>query len=103
MGRKRNAAIVGNDLVAQDIANIAGISFEEAKKVLHIVFDTMKAALKRNERIEIRGFGSFNPKIKKPHTHYANLYYKTHIEFPARRAIKFRPGVELMYLINKEG
>jgi len=103
MPRVKKAAIVGNDLVAQDIANIAGISFDAAKKILHAVFDTMKAALKRGERIEIRGFGSFTPKIMKPRTHYANLYYKTSIEFPARRAIKFKPGMELMYLINKEG
>lgn len=103
MSKKNKAVIVGNDLVTQDIANLAGISFEEAKKTLHIVFDTMKAALKRGERIEIRGFGTLTPSIRKPYMHYANLYYKALIEFPAKRIVKFRPGVELRYLINKEG
>ncbi len=30
-----------------------------AEQLVHIIFDALEAALKRGERIEIRGFGSF--------------------------------------------
>ena len=38
------------------------ISIDEATEIVTVFFDSMKDALKKGERVEIRGFGSF--KIK---------------------------------------
>lgn len=46
------------DLVAA-IEKQAGLSHNEAEKIVNITFDTMIEALFNDERIEIRGFGSF--------------------------------------------
>jgi integration host factor subunit beta len=41
------------------IAEKAGITRVKAEIVVNTIFDSMVDALKRNDRIEIRGFGSF--------------------------------------------
>jgi len=44
------------------LAESNGISQKEAKEIVNIFFNSLAAALMDNDRIEIRGFGSF--KIK---------------------------------------
>lgn len=46
------------DLVSA-IENQAGISHKQAENVVNICFDSMIKSLYNDERIEIRGFGSF--------------------------------------------
>lgn len=46
------------DLIAA-IEKQASLSHHEAEKIVNITFDTMIEALFNDERIEIRGFGSF--------------------------------------------
>lgn len=46
------------DLIAS-IEKQAGLSHHEAEKIVNITFDSMIEALFNDERIEIRGFGSF--------------------------------------------
>ena len=40
------------------------ISKRDTEIVVNTIFDSMKEALKRGERIEIRGFGSFQVKVR---------------------------------------
>ena len=46
------------DLI-QLVAEQAGMTRVRAEVAVHAIFDSMAEALMRNERIEIRGFGSF--------------------------------------------
>lgn len=99
-----SAALKSNEAVIQDVANLAHISFDEAKRVVNAVFKTMYDALIRGESIEIRGFGSFKPTKLPPRYFYANLFYKVEIYANhGRRSIRFKPAKELLYLVNKEG
>ena len=43
-----------------------GISRAEAERAIDAVIDTLKAALCRGERIELRKFGNFTPKLTPP-------------------------------------
>jgi len=80
--------------LARMIAERRGIHQRKADSVVKIVFDVMGEALKKKERIEIRGFGSF---ISKHYKAYVGRNPKTGEEIPitARRVVTFRPGQKL--------
>ncbi|MCA9787675.1 MAG: integration host factor subunit beta, partial [Candidatus Cloacimonetes bacterium] len=48
--------------LVEKLAERAKITKKRAEQVVNLVFDQMTEALKRGERIEIRGFGSFRVK-----------------------------------------
>ncbi len=52
------------DLV-NDVVNRTGITKTKAEIAVETVFDSMKKALAKGERIELRGFGVFNVKPRK--------------------------------------
>ena len=68
--------------------------------VVHLIFEAMSAALKRDERIEIRGFGNFTVRNRKqilgrnPKTSVA-------INLPARKVPFFKVGKDLNDMVNR--
>jgi integration host factor subunit beta len=69
--------------------------------VVHLIFEAMSAALKRDERIEIRGFGNFTVRNRKqilgrnPKTSVA-------INLPARKVPFFKVGKDLNDMVNRQ-
>ncbi|AJE03352.1 HU family DNA-binding protein [Geobacter pickeringii] len=45
-----------------------GLTYKKAEEVVNIIFDAMSEAMEQEERIEIRGFGSFVVKDYKAYT-----------------------------------
>ncbi len=41
-------------------------SYEDIESAIQIIFESMISTLKRNNRIEVRGFGSFTTRRRKP-------------------------------------
>jgi len=85
--------------LARLIAERRGIHQRKADDVVNVVFDVMAEALKRKERIEIRGFGSF---ISKHYKAYVGRNPKTgeQIEVPAKWMPYFKVGKDLKRKIN---
>jgi len=87
-----------NDLV-QSIASAAKISKVAAEKGLNGMLSTMSDAMEEGERVTLVGFGSFSiveraPRLgRNPKTGEA-------IPIPPRRAVKFRPGKELVQKVQ---
>lgn len=52
----------------ETLAAEKGLTYKKAEEIVNIVFDAMTAAMVREERIEIRGFGSFVVKDYKAYT-----------------------------------
>ena len=52
------------DIVTR-VVNRTGLSKTKAEMAVETVFETMKKAMERGERIELRGFGVFNIKPRK--------------------------------------
>lgn len=52
--------------IVDAIANGTGITKVETEAIVEAFFHTLKNALKEGETIEIRGFGSFKVKKRKP-------------------------------------
>ena len=76
--------------------------FNRAKSlaIVESILDSLKAALSRNEKVEIRGFGSFRVVAKK--TGYGrDIRRQKQIRIEKGRRIKFRPGQELKNLLSK--
>lgn len=75
------------------------------KRQVEIMFDTVidsiKDALKRGERVEIRGFGNFTVKTRNPRI-ARNPKTGQSVEVPMKRAVHFKVGKELIELMNAD-
>ncbi len=82
-----------SDLIEQ-IVELAKVPRKQAEQVINLVFDEMTSALARDERIEIRGFGSFQSKHYRARTG-RNPRTGESIPVPAKRLPIFKVGKEL--------
>ena len=76
------------------------ISKKDAAVVVDTIFESMAQALRRGERIEIRGFGSLQIKIHPAHEGRNPVTGKP-MPIPARRRPFFKAGKELRELVNE--
>jgi integration host factor subunit beta len=70
------------------------ISKKDTEVVVNTIFDSMTEALKQGERIEIRGFGSFQVKIREAREG-RNPKTGEEVQIPAKRTPFFKVGKEL--------
>jgi nucleoid DNA-binding protein len=66
----------------------------EVKKVVQATFDCILDALVRGEKIELRNFGIFKVKQRKPRTG-RNPRTGVTVPVPARKGVVFRAGLEM--------
>ncbi|MFH1130063.1 MAG: HU family DNA-binding protein, partial [Pseudomonadota bacterium] len=71
----------------------------KAELIVNCVFDSMEQALKRGERIEIRGFGSFEIRNYKPYEG-RNPRTGDKVEVKSKRLPFFKVGKELKERVN---
>ncbi|MFQ5768853.1 MAG: HU family DNA-binding protein, partial [Acidobacteriota bacterium] len=65
------------------------------------IFDSIIEALRKEEKIELRGFGSF--RIRNRHSRVGrNPKTGARVEVPAKKIPYFKPGKELKELINTD-
>ena len=76
------------------------ISKKDTEIVVNTIFDSMTEALKSGERIEIRGFGSFQVKIREAREG-RNPKTGERVDVPAKVVPYFKPGKDLRELVNK--
>jgi integration host factor subunit beta len=71
-----------------------------AELLVQVVFDSMEAALKRGERIEIRGFGSFELRSYRPYEG-RNPRTGVRVSVQPKRLPFFKVGKELKERVNE--
>ena len=81
------------DIINQ-IVDRTGISRTKAEMAVDSVFNTMKSALQRNNRIELRGFGVFTIKPRKTGIG-RNPRTGEEVSIPPGKAVRFKPGKDL--------
>lgn len=76
------------------IAEKGKLQHKQAEVVVNMVFDMMCDSLKKDDRIEIRGFGSF---VNRSYGSYKGRNPKTGdtVEVPSKRVPFFKVGKEL--------
>lgn len=71
-----------------------GLNKREAKEVVEMFFEEVRASLEQNEQVKLSGFGNFDLRDK---SQRPGRNPKTGEEIPitARRVVTFRPGQKL--------
>jgi len=83
--------------IINEVVNKTGITKTKAEMAVERVFDEMKKALERGDRIELRGFGVFNVKPRKTGIG-RNPRTGAEVSIPPGKAVRFKPGKELQTL-----
>jgi integration host factor subunit beta len=73
----------------------------EVEAIVNAVFDCMVEALRQGQRIEIRGFGSFAVKTRRPREG-RNPKTGQRVSVPERRTLSFTVGKELRDRLNPD-
>jgi integration host factor subunit beta len=89
------------DLV-EHVVSVARVSKKDAETVVRTVFDAIVDALRKEDKIELRGFGSFRVRRRRSRQG-RNPKTGDRVDVPEKRIPYFKPGKELKDLINDEG
>ena len=81
------------DIINQ-VVERTGISRTKAEMAVDSVFEAMKVALKKDDRIELRGFGVFTIKPRKTGIG-RNPRTGEEVSIPPGKAVRFKPGKDL--------
>lgn len=68
---------------------------KEASDAIEKIFSTMRNALRRNEKVVISGFGSFNVKLS-PARKCRIPKTDKYVSIPARPKVRFKPSKDLI-------
>ncbi len=92
-------------MIKQDIVNRVsrelGIAKVKAEQAVESVFDSLKAAMQRGDRIELRGFGVFMVKPRKSGIG-RNPRTGDQVPIPPGKTVRFKPGKEIRFHQDEE-
>lgn len=91
-------ALTKADLV-DEVTRVAEVTRRQAEDAVAAVLDGMVASLRRGEKIELRGFGSFRLRERRPRIG-RNPRTGDRVEVPAKRVPYFKPGRDLRLGLN---
>ena len=80
--------------IINTVAEKAEITKVKAVEAVEVVFEAMKAAMRKGERIELRGFGVFQVKPRKKGIG-RNPRTGREVRIPPGKTIRFKPGKNL--------
>lgn len=80
--------------IINEVVSRTGVTKTKAERAVEIVFETMKQALAKGDRIELRGFGVFNVRPRKTGIG-RNPRTGAEVNIPPGKAVRFKPGKEL--------
>ena len=83
--------------IVHEVVNRTGITKTKAEQAVETVFESMKKALARGNRIELRGFGVFNVKPRKTGIG-RNPRTGDVVSIPPGKTVRFKPGKGLQTL-----
>jgi integration host factor subunit beta len=89
-----------SDLIESLSKKLPNLAARDVEVIVNTVFDSMTDALRHKERIEIRGFGSFEVRVRKPRTG-RNPKTGMSVEVGERLVPFFKVGKELRERVNK--
>ncbi len=94
-------AIVKSKLLKQLSKNYPNFLKKDLEKFTDIILDEIKRALKRGDRVELRGFGMFSTKIQKPRIS-RNPRTGEKVNTPQKKTINFKMSKDLFKKLNYE-
>lgn len=89
-----------SDLIVHIARSNQDLTIREAEILVETIFDAMIDALNKGDRVEIRGFGSFSVKQRKPRIG-RNPKTGESVPIPEKRVAHFKVGKQLQERINR--
>jgi integration host factor subunit beta len=86
------------DLVDQ-VTALGDLTRRDGEVIVDTLFESVIGALKANDKVEVRGFGSFRTRQRNPRTG-RNPKTGASVAVPAKRVPFFKPSKELRDLVN---
>ena len=87
-------------VLVEEVARVTDLTKKDAEVIVDTVFRCIIDALRRGEKIELRGFGSFRLRQREPRQG-RNPKTGDRVDVPPKRVPYFKPGKELKELINR--
>jgi DNA-binding protein HU-beta len=94
--REEETPVIKLDII-NEVVKKTGITKTKAEQAVETVFESLKSALGRGQRIELRKFGVFSVKPRKTGIG-RNPRTGEEVSIPPGKAVRFKPGKELQGL-----
>jgi integration host factor subunit beta len=91
-------AMTKADLI-EEVSRLAELTRKDSEIIVETIFDSVVRSLRSGDKIEIRGFGSFRTRQRKPRVG-RNPKTGARVEVPAKKIPYFKPSKELKDVIN---
>jgi integration host factor subunit beta len=86
-------------LIEKVSEKVEGLTRNQTEIVVETVFDSIRKALMNGEKIEIRGFGNFRLKTRKPRK-ARNPKTGESVDVPGKKVLYFKMGKALKEALN---
>lgn len=83
----------------EEVSRAVQMTRKDSEQIVDTIFDSIVAALRSDDKIEIRGFGSFRTRKRQPRIG-RNPKTGAKVDVPAKKIPFFKPSKELKDLIN---
>jgi len=83
----------------EEVSRVVEMTRKDSEVIVEAIFDSVVRALRGGDKIEIRGFGSFRTRQRKPRVG-RNPKTGDRVEVPAKKIPFFKPSKELKDLVN---
>lgn len=87
--------------LVEEVSKVSDLTKKHSEIIVETVFQSIIEALRRGEKIELRGFGSFRLRQRESRKG-RNPKTGARVDVPPKRVPYFKPGKELKDLINHE-
>jgi integration host factor subunit beta len=88
------------DLI-EEVARVVEFTRKESEIIVEAIFNSVVNALREDDKIEIRGFGSFRTRQRQSRIG-RNPKTGARVDVPAKRVPYFKPSKELKDLVNEQ-
>src|SRR6476660_4283156 len=96
--RGREGVMTKADLI-DEVSRLAELTRKDSEVIVETIFDSVVRSLRAGDKIEIRGFGSFRTRQRRPRVG-RNPKTGERVEVPAKKIPFFKPSKELKDLVN---
>ena len=87
--------------LVEEVSRVSDLTKKHSEVIVDTVFESIIDALKRGEKIELRGFGSFRLRKREPRKG-RNPKTGDKVDVPPKKVPYFKPGKELKDLLNRD-
>lgn len=88
-----------SELIERIAAKMPNLKLRDIDNIVNVIFGRLTNALAEGDRVEIRGFGAFSVRTRKPRV-AINPKNKNRVNVPEKHIIHFKTGKELHEKLN---